>query len=87
MSNKKHIHEIPDWLLALPKNSMISSKDFSIALDLTITGFHSRIDLPQPCSKKIKPSGEVSLVSRSQTHYWKAVTVRNYIRKLIREQR
>ena len=89
MPTKIHVHEIPQWLLALPKKSLVSAKDFAVALGVSTTTFKDRsrsgeMDI-QPCSKKIVGRSRTGLPA-SPAHYWKAVVVRNYIRQQIRKQ-
>jgi len=81
---------IPDWLASLPKNSRLSSKDFALSLGVCMQTFNSRIrcssPLPDPdFMSSIKYDGYDG--PSLQKRYWKAVTVRNYIRKLIRESK
>ena len=79
---------IPDWLASLPKKSRLSSKDFALSLGVCVQTFNSRArcssPLPEPdFMSSIKYDGYDG--PRNEVRYWKAVTVRNYIRKLIRE--
>ena len=92
---------IPDWLAILPKSANISQVDFANAVGLTHAGLARRIlrnEIPLHDSKKNKMSyfamdvvnGIVPVENKAfgknfRKHFWKASTVRNYIRKLIRD--
>lgn len=84
MNKNKTPNEIPDWLAVLPKNSLISSKDFASILGVNCSTLHKRLhqqdNFPQPFKK-------IQLFSmrgvNQPAFYWKAVTVRNYIREQI----
>ena len=77
---------IPQWLMELPAKSALNSRDFADALGISLTAFHNRFtreDIPE-CDHL-----STSTLNRynKKSKQWKAITVRNYIRKLIREQR
>ena len=80
--------EIPDWLAGLPKKSLVSAKDFALALGVAMHTFKNRVrrgvGIPEPYTRKFNTHNNFD-GPRCEVRYWKAVTVRNYIRKLIRE--
>ena len=81
-------NKIPEWLAVLPKNARLNSREFAEALGLKYHTFTSRVSedlcgMPRPDFKfEPKNFGRRRFLSNNQ---WKAVTVRNYIRKLNRE--
>lgn len=79
-------NKIPEWLAVLPKGRMINSKDFADALGIKRAALNCR--LGQGLCDFPKPDSTLKRVGRDKkcpTNQWKAVTVRNYIRKLNRE--
>ena len=80
--------EIPEWLKVLPKNAKVGSKDFAIALGISVRTLDSRIyrcvyDTPKP-DGKIRRASPIATRKLGSKNYWKAVTVRNHIRHLNR---
>ena len=86
MSNRIKVSKIPSWLIKLPAKSPLNSRAFAEALGISLKTFDGRIareDVP-----KHDFISKATLNRYGQNFkQWKAVTVRNYIRKLIREGR
>lgn len=79
--------EIPTWLEILPKKAKINSKDFALALGISVQILDNRIsrgtyNTPKPDGKVSRPDKKDG--RRNALNYWKAVTVRNHIRNLNR---
>ena len=86
MSKRTKAKSIPQWLMKLPAKSLLNSRDFAEALGISLDAFHTRFtrdDIPKYDHLSTSTLNSYNKKSKQ----WKAVTVRNYIRKLIREQR
>jgi hypothetical protein len=91
--------EIPKWLAAMPKKASVNIKEFADILGIDLGAMRSRVyqgrmGMPKPDfnSRVTIPDemGRVPLAKGLSTgkgkNYWKAVTVRNYIRYLNRKE-
>ena len=92
---RKIVTEIPGWLKVLPRNGMLSSKEFAKALGISQQSF-SRRDLAGEIPAAAKTYLEMARESHSfcvpseklsatNARFWSAAQVRNYIRRQIKE--
>lgn len=80
--------KIPDWLAKLPKNAAIDKYEFAKAIDAKphdIDNWLKRdsMDMPKP-DKSAAPKLTQRGRKVCSKNYWRAVTVRNYIRHMNR---
>tara|TARA_R110002012_G_scaffold73124_1_gene186652 strand:+ start:175 stop:435 length:261 start_codon:yes stop_codon:yes gene_type:complete len=86
MSKRTKAKTIPEWLMKLPAKSLLNSRDFAEALGISLDAFHTRFVRDDiPACDHLSTSTLNSYNKKSKQ--WKAITVRNHIRKLIREGR
>lgn len=91
---RKVVTEIPEWLKALPKNSMLSAKEFAKALGVSQATFSRRDlagEIPAAAKTHLEMAREsgrfyVSSTKLSATNarFWSAAQVRNYMRQQLR---
>lgn len=84
--------KIPDWLAKLPKNACVNNAEFAKVLGIKPKDLQNRLarqNIPTPKpdfnSKLMRHEKRVGIVCQTRgKNYWRAVTVRNYIRHLNR---
>jgi len=91
--------EIPTWLANLPKNAGVNLKEFSSAIGINQEALRFRVKngsmgAPKPdfnpasteYRRKNRDAHKWEYMRARKINYWKAVTVRNYIRHLNRKE-
>ena len=84
--------DIPEWLAKLPKNACVNNAEFARVLGIKPKDLQNRVyrkntTIPSPDfnTKLDVHGGRAIIASRTRgKNYWRAVTVRNYIRHLNR---
>ena len=91
---KKIVTKIPEWLKVLPKDSMLSAKEFAEALGISQQAFSRRFlagDIPAAAKTYLEMARErgsffvqSEKLSAANARFWSAAQVRNYIRRQIK---
>tara|TARA_R110002012_G_scaffold316005_1_gene530498 strand:- start:248 stop:508 length:261 start_codon:yes stop_codon:yes gene_type:complete len=86
MSNRIKASTIPQWLIKLRAKTPVNSRRFAEALGVSLKTFDGRVAREDVPKHDLTSKATLNRYGNNFKQ-WKAVTVRNYIRKLIREGR